>query len=79
MTLPDKDSIFFKFQGNPDAMAEAQRIAAEVAKRHGATDMIFAKDQDESKALWSARKNAHWAMLALVDGGKAYSTGQFAI
>lgn len=38
--------------------------------------MVFAKDKDEANALWAARKMAHWAILALVDGGKVYSTGK---
>jgi len=76
MVLPERDSIFFKFQGNPQAMKEAQEITAAIAKKHGGDDMIFARDQEESKALWAVRKNAHWSMLALVDGGKCYSTGE---
>ena len=75
--MPDQDSIFFKFQGNPQAMKEAQELTKAIAKKHGGSEMIFAKDEEESKELWSIRKNAHWSMLALVEGGQAYSTGEY--
>ncbi|KAG7558167.1 hypothetical protein FFLO_02894 [Filobasidium floriforme] len=74
LELPNQDSIFFKFQGNPQAMKEAQELTKAIAKKHGGGEMIFAKDEEESKELWSIRKNAHWSMLALVEGGQAYST-----
>jgi FAD/FMN-containing dehydrogenase len=76
LELPNQDSIFFKFQGNPQAMKEAQELTKAIAKKHGGGEMIFAKDEEESKELWSIRKNAHWSMLALVEGGQAYSTGK---
>lgn len=75
IALPDADSIFFKFQGNPLAMKEAQEMVKEIAKKYGGREMVFAKDADEAKMLWAARKNAHWTLLNLIDGGKAYSTG----
>lgn len=72
--LPETDSIFFKFQGNPLAMKEAQEIVGEIAKKHGSGELVFARDKEHADALWHARKMAHYAILALVDGGKAYST-----
>lgn len=57
-------------------MKEAQELTKAIAKKHGGGEMIFAKDEEESKELWSIRKNAHWSMLALVEGGQAYSTGE---
>ena len=75
IALPDADSIFFKFQGNPGAMKEAQEMVKEIAKKYGGKEMIFAKDAEEARMLWAARKNAHWTLLNLVEGGKAYSTG----
>jgi hypothetical protein len=57
-------------------MKEAQELTKAIAKKHGGGEMIFAKDEEESKELWSIRKNAHWSMLALVEGGQAYSTGK---
>ncbi|KAJ9092534.1 hypothetical protein QFC21_006765 [Naganishia friedmannii] len=74
IALPDADSIFFKFQGNPGAMKEAQEMVKEIAQKYGGKDMVFAKDAEEAKMLWAARKNAHWTLLNLVEGGKAYST-----
>ncbi|KAJ9112235.1 hypothetical protein QFC22_006319 [Naganishia vaughanmartiniae] len=74
IALPDADSIFFKFQGNPGAMKEAQEMVKEIAKKYGGKEMVFAKDAEEAKMLWAARKNAHWTLLNLVEGGKAYST-----
>ncbi len=76
--LPEADSIFFKFQGSESARKEAQLVAAEVAKKHGGKEMIFAKDDEQAKELWHIRKSVHWSMLGLLEGNdvKMYSTGE---
>lgn len=79
IALPDADSIFFKFQGNPGAMKEAQEMVKEIAAKYGGKEMVFAKDAEEAKMLWAARKNAHWTLLNLIEGGKAYSTGKLEV
>ena len=73
--LPEKDSIFFKFQGSSDAaMDESVKIVAEISKKYGGSGLTFAKDDAQSEELWRARKAAHWSAMALVPGGTCYST-----
>ena len=75
LPLPDKDSIFFKFQGSSDAaMDESVRIVSEISKKYGGSGLTFAKDEAQSDELWRARKAAHWSAMALVPGGTCYST-----
>jgi D-lactate dehydrogenase (cytochrome) len=75
MHLPDADTIFFKFQGpTPASIEECTRIVAEIAKKHGGKDLVFAQNEEQSEELWRARKAAHWSAMALVEGGTCYST-----
>lgn len=75
MSLPDKDSIFFKFQGaTPASIDESAKIVAEISKKYGGEGLTFAKDEAQSDELWRARKSAHWSAMALVEGGTCYST-----
>lgn len=46
-----------------------------IAKAENSADFDFATDAKEQEALWSARKQALWSMLALKrDGDEAWST-----
>lgn len=75
MTLPSKDSIFFKFQGsNPESIESNVKIVEEISKKFGGSNLLFAKDDKESDELWQARKSAHWSAMALVEGSTCYST-----
>lgn len=75
MPLPTADSIFFKFQGPTQAsIDEATKIVAVIAKKYGGQNLVFAKNEEQSAELWSARKAAHWSAMALVEGGTCYST-----
>ena len=75
MPLPDRDSIFFKFQGpTPNSIQDSAAIVDEIAKKYGGSGLTFAKDDEESEELWRARKAAHWSAMALVEGGTCYST-----
>lgn len=40
-----------------------------IAKCHGSGDFEFARNPEEQKMLWSARKEALWSMLALREKG----------
>ena len=72
---PEKDSLFIKFQGPTEAsISESIKLAKEIAKRHGATGFETAKDRKEAEALWTDRKNAYYAGLALMPGCKSWPT-----
>ncbi|KAH9480894.1 D-lactate dehydrogenase [cytochrome], mitochondrial [Psilocybe cubensis] len=81
---PEKDSLFFKFQGpatigsaSPSASAslrETAEIVKKITEKHGGTGFRLARDANEADELWADRKNAHYAGLALVDGSKGWPT-----
>lgn len=68
-------TLFFKFSGTPAAVKEhiAQVKAHSRAQKGG--DFEFTSDAEEQKALWSARKESLWSMLALRrEGDEVWST-----
>ncbi|KAJ3895241.1 FAD-linked oxidase-like protein [Lentinula edodes] len=72
---PEKDTLLFKFQGhNQASLSESGRVVEEIVARHGGFGFKFAKDDQEAADLWSTRKNALYACLALVNGSRAWST-----
>ena len=74
-TFPEKDSIFFKFQGpTASSLKETAEIVKRIAKKHGSTGFALAKDDNEAALLWSDRKNALYSGLALVEGSRGWST-----
>ncbi|EIN11736.1 hypothetical protein PUNSTDRAFT_119000 [Punctularia strigosozonata HHB-11173 SS5] len=72
---PEKDSLFFKFQGaTRTSLEESARIAKEIVEKHGGTGFQLAADDQEAADLWQDRKNALYSSLALVPGGRGWST-----
>lgn len=72
---PEKDSLFFKFQGpSPASLQETAKTVKEIVGRHGGTGFEFAQNDQEAADLWADRKNAVFAGLALVDGSKGWAT-----
>ncbi|KAF9649463.1 hypothetical protein BDM02DRAFT_3230234 [Thelephora ganbajun] len=72
---PEKDSLFIKFQGPTESsISESIKLAKEITKLHGATGFQTAKDQKEAESLWTDRKNAPYAGLALMPGCKSWPT-----
>ena len=72
---PEKDSLFFKFQGHSaDSLEETARVARKVAERHGGTGFTLARNEREAEELWMDRKNAHYSGCALVEGAKGWPT-----
>ena len=72
---PEKDSLFIKFQGPTESsIAESIKLTKEIAKLHKATGFETAKNQEEAEALWTDRKNAPFAGLALIPGSKSWPT-----
>ncbi len=72
---PEKDSLFFKFQGPTKAsLLDTARAVQRIVEKYGGTGFTLAKDEEEAKDIWADRKNAHYSGLALVKGSKAWST-----
>jgi len=72
---PEKDSLFFKFQGPSEAsLNETARVVKEVVEKHGGTGFELAANAEEAADLWADRKNALYSGLALVEGSKGWGT-----
>ncbi|KAH7240249.1 uncharacterized protein BKA55DRAFT_621461 [Fusarium redolens] len=68
-------TLFFKFSGSDvivkDSITQVQRIS----KKHQANGFQYESDPEKQKALWSARKEALWSMMALREtDGHVWST-----
>ena len=72
---PVKDSLFFKFQGPSTAsLKETAQIVKRIVEKHGGTGFQLARNEEEADELWSDRKNAYFAGLALVEGSTGWTT-----
>lgn len=68
------ETLFFKFQGSPEAMAEVSKNVQKVTKKHGGKNFEFSKSDLEAQQLWQGRKAALWSVLALKDGARVWTT-----
>ncbi|KIM37222.1 hypothetical protein M413DRAFT_77359 [Hebeloma cylindrosporum] len=72
---PEKDSLFFKFQGpTPASLKESAMIVRKIVEKHGGTGFQLARNDEEAAELWADRKNAHYAGLALIKDSQAWPT-----
>lgn len=61
-TFAEADSVFFKFQGDEDAMRRTADLVTGIIKKHQGDSMRFAADKEESDAIWHGRKSVHWSL-----------------
>ncbi|EMC97861.1 hypothetical protein BAUCODRAFT_31863 [Baudoinia panamericana UAMH 10762] len=74
-TWKEVPTLFFKFSGTPAAVQEHIQQVKDLAKQQGGGEFQFAANAEEQKALWSARKEALWSMMALRrEGDEVWST-----
>ncbi|KJA24404.1 hypothetical protein HYPSUDRAFT_136362 [Hypholoma sublateritium FD-334 SS-4] len=72
---PEKDSLYFKFQGqSPASLKETADITQRICAKHGGTGFSLARHQEEADALWLDRKNMYFSGLSLVPGAQAITT-----
>lgn len=74
---PEKDSLFFKFQGpSQAALDDTARIVREIVEKpeYGGSGFTLAASGREAEELWQERKNAHYSGLALVEGARGWAT-----
>ena len=57
-------TMFFKFAGTPLGVKEQINITKNLARQTGNKSFEFAKNANEAKELWSARKDALWSVMA---------------
>lgn len=66
----EKPTIFFKFSGTKAGVQESIERVQKIAEANGGGKFEFAKDPQEQKLLWSARKESLWSMLAMRKGSE---------
>ncbi|KAK3055120.1 D-lactate ferricytochrome c oxidoreductase [Extremus antarcticus] len=57
-------TLFFKFNGTPNAVKEHISIVKDHAKKAGSQTFEFARNAEEGEELWEARKEALWSVMA---------------
>ena len=68
-------TLFFKFSGTPNAVNEHITQVKSISNTNKGSDFEFTTDEQEQHALWSARKESLWSMLAMKrEGDDVWST-----
>ncbi|SPO04326.1 probable proteins containing the FAD binding domain [Cephalotrichum gorgonifer] len=71
----EQPTLFLKFSGTEQAIKDSIRAAKQVAKSSGCGSFTSATSEAEMESLWSARKQALWACLAVrPEGTEVWST-----
>ena len=74
-TWKEMPTMFFKFSGTKAGVQDHIHVVESITKACGGGDFDFAKDPQEARVLWSARKEALWSMLSLKkEGQELWST-----
>ncbi|TGZ78010.1 FAD-binding domain-containing protein [Ascodesmis nigricans] len=63
-------TLFFKFSGTKAGVLDNISVVKKITKRHEAQDFELARNEEEGKMLWSARKESLWSMLAMRKGNE---------
>ncbi|KAF5658699.1 d-lactate dehydrogenase (cytochrome) [Fusarium heterosporum] len=68
-------TLFFKFSGNDAIVKDSIAQVQSISRHHKAKEFMYESDPHKQKALWSARKEALWSMMALREtDGHVWST-----
>ncbi|KAJ5152671.1 uncharacterized protein N7482_009149 [Penicillium canariense] len=71
----EKPTLFIKFSGSERAVEDSIAAAKAIAAAHGGSSFAAALDEKTMDDLWSARKQALWAMLSVrPEGTQIWST-----
>lgn len=66
----EKPTLFLKFAGTKGGVQEQIQLVEKITATHKGGNFEFAKDEEEQKLLWSARKESLWSMLSLRKEGE---------
>ena len=74
LDYPVAPTLFFEFHGSQGGVDEQVAIVKELAAGNGGVDFRWATSQEERGKLWHARHNAHYALMAMRPGCRAWPT-----
>ncbi|KAJ4011060.1 hypothetical protein NW766_007692 [Fusarium irregulare] len=71
----ENPTLFLKFSGSQNAVEDNINLAKEIVKSNSCRSFESAQTEDQMQSLWSARKQALWASLAVrPEGTQIWST-----
>lgn len=73
----ESDSLFLKLQGTPQSIAETSKVICDILSTHGCDPQKafrLARNEDEAREMWDHRRNALYASMKMVEGGRVWST-----
>ncbi len=68
LELPDLPTVFLEFHGDDASVRSASELALDLAAEHAASEASRATDPEALSALWRARHQAYYAMVAVNPG-----------
>ena len=68
------NTLFFEFHGSPASVEEQANQVKEISDEFGGTSFRWTTSTEERNALWQARHDAYYAILAMQPGKFAMST-----
>jgi D-lactate dehydrogenase (cytochrome) len=74
LDYPVAPTLFFEFHGTKGGIEEQVGIVKELAAAQGGTEFQWATSQEERGKLWHARHQAHYALMAMRPGCRAWPT-----
>jgi D-lactate dehydrogenase (cytochrome) len=74
LDYPVAPTLFFEFHGTKGGVDEQVAIVKELAAAQGGTEFRWASSAEDRNKLWHARHQAHYALMAMRPGAKAWPT-----
>ena len=74
LELPDATQLLVEFHGSDGSVAEQIEVFREICDGHDVIDFEWATKSEDRNALWKARHNAYFAILASRTGSRAIVT-----
>lgn len=72
-------TLFFKFSGTQAGVADSISQVRKISDKYSRLDFEYEDDKEKMHRLWSARKEALWAMLGLRENGNGVHTTDVAV
>ena len=76
---PVSDSLFFKIQGDKDAVAATAKLVKQITKKHGSTHFEFAATDQEAENLWEGRKYCLMSYVGANPSCKVWTTDVWSV
>ena len=72
--MEKKPTLFFEFHGSESSNKESIQVAEEISKNNKGNEFKWAQSTEERNKLWQARHDVYYAVKALSNNIKVYTT-----